>query len=308
MTPSYEEQFGPLRRRILRVLRWFRWHLKGLRGLERHLLVELNWRLGDEIMALPVFEALHQRYPQAHIHVLSNYPVLFKDHPHVHASEAPPVLVDRYVLLRGASRFQNRLAAYSATLGMPCPDNTLPALFFSDWTLPTHLRIPPGKGPLIALAPGASWPSKRWARAHWKALGDPLTRQGCRLVVMGQAGEGLPCGWDLTGQTTVDEAARVLHAADLVIACDSGLMHLARAAGTPVIGLFGPTDPDMLIKDDPDFTPIRSTAPCSGFWNHAKTVGAPGVCPEGHESCLESISPAQVLELVEQRLALTPRP
>lgn len=301
---SYEEQFGPVHRRVARVLRALRWWWKGFRGTERTMLVELNWRLGDEVMALPVFEALHRRYPHTQVYLLSNYPVLFREHPYVQVSESPPAVVDRYLLLRGASRLQHRLKVYCDKAGVPVPE-ARPQIHLTDTSMPPHLRIPSGKGPLIALAPGASWPTKRWERSHWKALGDQLTAQGCRLVVLGQAGEGLPCGWDLTGQTTVEEAARVLHAADLAVCCDSGLMHVARAVDTPVVALFGPTDPDILIRNDPDFTALRSTDRCSGFWNRAKSVGAPGECPKGHASCLGSISVATVFAAVAARLGLS---
>jgi ADP-heptose:LPS heptosyltransferase len=252
-------------------------------------------------MALPVFDALQARYPDVQVHVLSNYPVLFRDNPHVQVCEATPAIVDRYVLLRGASRFSVRLQAYCRKLGLPVP-STLPEIRSSDWSLPTHLRMPRGKGPLVALAGGASWPSKRWPRDRWRALGVELAQIGCRVVVLGQSGEGLPCGWDLTGQTTVDDAARVLHAADLLVCCDSGLMHLALAAGTPVVALFGPTDPEILIRNDDRFTAVCSTSSCHGFWNHADRVGDPGVCPEGHENCLDSIQAEQVAEVVVRRL------
>jgi heptosyltransferase I len=48
---------------------------------------------------------------------------------------------------------------------------------------------------------------------------------------------------DLCGQTRVDELPQLLAAADLVVANDSGPMHLAAAMGRPVLALFGPTDP-----------------------------------------------------------------
>lgn len=297
----YEDQFGSVQRRLQRVARALRWWWKGLRGAERQVLVELNWRLGDEVMALPVFEAFHQRFPRSQVYVLSNYPVLFREHPYVQVSESPPAVVDRYLLLRGASRFQNRLKVYCDQAGVPVPE-ARPHIHLSDSSLPPHLRIPSGAGPLVAFAPGASWPSKRWDRGHWRTLGNQLTARGCRIIVLGQKGEGLPCGWDLTGQTTVEEAARVLHAADLAVCCDSGLMHVARAVDTPVVALFGPTDPDMLIRDDPDFAPLRSTDACSGFWNHARKVGVPGECPEGHTNCLESIAVEAVAEAVIARL------
>lgn len=110
-----------------------------------------------------------------------------------------------------------------------------------------------------------------------------------RVAVLGVEGEAIAVGEDLTGGTTVLEAADVLSRAKLLVCCDSGLMHLALAVGTPVVALFGPTDPAHYVRGEPDFHPIRSTEACAGFWNHAEAVPPPGTCPEGHDSCLESI-------------------
>ena len=300
---SYEEQFGPLQRRVQRVLRWLRWHEKGCFSKQRNLLVELNWRLGDEIMALPVLDALHRKYPDANIYVLTNYPDLFSTHPQVRVATKFFGSVDRYVLLRGASRRAYRLAAYCNRARVSLP-STRPTLHNADWNVPPHLRVPDGDGPLVALAPGASWKSKRWLSERWEGLAELLQARGCRLVVLGLAGEGLSCGVDLTGQTNLLEAACVLHSADLLVCCDSGLMHLSLASGTPVVALFGPTDPEILIQNDERFTPICSTQSCSGYWNHAETVGEPGVCPEGHDCCLDTITVEQVAGKVLDRLGL----
>jgi ADP-heptose:LPS heptosyltransferase len=52
----------------------------------------------------------------------------------------------------------------------------------------------------------------------------------------------LPDACDFVGMLSLPEAASVLQHASLFIGNDSGLMHLAAAAGAPTIGLFGPTD------------------------------------------------------------------
>lgn len=300
MQPTFEDRHSRLTRNALRLSRVLRWRVKGLLGKPRTLLVELNWRLGDEIMALPVFEALQARYPNAIVDLLTNYPELFEQHPAIHSVNPNAPNPDGYLLLRGASRLENRLEAYCARAGVPVPA-ARPKLHWNDWSAPQLALLPQGNGPLIALAPGASWPSKRWPVARWRDLAAQLEGEGYRVVVMGQQGEGLGCGLDLCGATTVREAACVLHTADLAVCCDSGLMHLALAAGTPVVALFGPTDPDFLIRNEPRLAALRSTQSCSGFWNHATTVGEPGVCPEGHECCLESISVAQVMTAVREK-------
>ncbi len=301
MQPTFEEGHSRFMRNALRLSRALRWRVKGLLGQPRTLLVEFRWRLGDEIMALPVFEALRARYPGIVVDVLTNCPELFEGNVSVSAVNPVAPDPDGYLLLRGASRLEYRLGAYCARAGVPVPA-ARPMLHFSDWSAPQLSAIPEGGGPLIALAPGASWPSKRWPLERWQDLAARLEGEGCQVVVLGQAGEGLDRGVDLCGMTSVREAACLLHRADLTVCCDSGLMHLALAAGTPVVALFGPTDPDFLIRNEPRLTALRSTQSCSGFWNHAAQVGEPGVCPDGHACCLESISVEQVLAAVRRNL------
>jgi ADP-heptose:LPS heptosyltransferase len=301
MQTTFEERHSRFMRNALRLSRALRWRVKGLLGRPRTLLVELRWRLGDEIMALPFFESLRTQHPGIAVDVLTNYPELFEGNAFVNAVNPSAPDPDSYLLLRGASRSSHRLGAYCARAGVPVPV-ARPILYFSDWSAPQLSAIPEGDGPLIALALGASWPSKRWPVERWQDLAARLEEEGCRVVVLGQSGEGLDRGVDLCGATSVREAACLLHASDLAVCCDSGLMHLALAAGTPVVALFGPTDPDFLIRNEPRLTALRSTQSCSGFWNHAAHVGEPGACPEGHACCLDSISVDQAMAAIHTRI------
>ena len=54
---------------------------------------------------------------------------------------------------------------------------------------------------------------------------------------------GVPGAIDLCGVLTLPEAAECLARATLFVGNDSGLMHLAAAAGAPTLGLFGPGEP-----------------------------------------------------------------
>ena len=65
-----------------------RWSMKRLTRLQRRILVEIRWRLGDEIMAIPIYEALREQWPQSHIAVLCNHPDLLAGNPHVDAVNA----------------------------------------------------------------------------------------------------------------------------------------------------------------------------------------------------------------------------
>jgi ADP-heptose:LPS heptosyltransferase len=115
--------------------------------------------------------------------------------------------------------------------------------------------LPPGS-PIIALAPTANWTGKVWPPDRFVALFRELSARedfaGARAAIL--AGHGpseralaipvlaaLPDAIDLGGKLTLAEAAACLARAALFVGNDSGLMHIAAAAGTPTLGLFGPT-------------------------------------------------------------------
>ena len=107
----------------------------------------------------------------------------------------------------------------------------------------------------IGMIPGAArGPSKRWPVDYFSAVARRLAReQNARIVVFGAGAEKDICAAvsgvagdnavNLAGQTTLPEWAAALKLCDLVICNDSGGMHLAAAVGTPVLAVFGLTDP-----------------------------------------------------------------
>jgi len=296
--PTYEEQFSRAVRHGKRAARWLRWHAKTFVGVRGHILVELRWRLGDEVMALPIYEALHNRYPNGHIALLCNYPDLVEDNPFVDAVNEVPLEPDQYLLLRTGPRDIHRIEHYARCAGVPVPA-ARPRLYYRDWSTRLLAGIAP---PIIAVAAGASWPTKRWPMDRWRALCGALEGLGCSVVELGQGDERIGVGTCLLDKTTVREAACVLHAAKLLICCDSGLMHLALAAGTRALALFGPTEPTILVRNEPRLTALKSKEPCQGCWNRPQDMVDPGVCPLGRPACLDSITLEAVLAEARQLL------
>src|SRR5919201_663395 len=86
----------------------------------------------------------------------------------------------------------------------------------------------------------------------------------------------------------VDALAAALARVRLLVACDSGPVHLATAVGTPTLALFGPTSP---IRWGP-LPPGRALSlelPCAPCSNHGHDA-----CPEGHHRCLADLANAPV--------------
>jgi lipopolysaccharide heptosyltransferase I len=105
--------------------------------------------------------------------------------------------------------------------------------------------------PLVAINPGAGRADKRWPVAHFTALARRLAAEGpARILLVWGPGEmplareicdALPARAILAPPTDLDELAALLRRSTLLVAADTGPLHLAAAIGTPCLGLYGPT-------------------------------------------------------------------
>ena len=129
------------------------------------------------------------------------------------------------------------------------------------WTLPEHeaaaARLISDNGPVLALGPTANWRGKEWPAENFVALIDRLTGpqgilSGARVAVFGGPSEraaaepvlaAIPEARriDLVGTVDLLTAYACLKRAALYVGNDSGLMHMAAAAGASTLGLFGPS-------------------------------------------------------------------
>ncbi len=111
--------------------------------------------------------------------------------------------------------------------------------------------------PLIVVHVGANWRMKRWPAERFGEVIAALKRRFPKLlaVIPGTGGEtplartaarvGGEAVRVLTGRTDLGGLIALMERAALVISADSGPLHIAACLGTPVLGLFGPTDPTL---------------------------------------------------------------
>jgi lipopolysaccharide heptosyltransferase II len=161
--------------------------------------------------------------------------------------------------------------------------------------------------PLIAVCPGGRYgPAKQWPLARHAALAQILSRGGAiHGLIVGSAGEGASGeaiaaaapGWlSAAGQGSILFAAEVLRRADVAVCNDSGAMHLAAAVGTPVVALFGPTDPRWTGPLGPRHRILRAACDCSPCFRRT--------CPvDDSTPCMERIEPEEVARCVREILA-----
>jgi heptosyltransferase I len=104
---------------------------------------------------------------------------------------------------------------------------------------------------VVAINPGAARESKRWPVEHFRALADRLAQEpNVRILLLWgpdevhmarQIRDGLSARAILAPPTDLHELAGLLRRCALMVANDTGPLHLAAALGTPCVGLFGPT-------------------------------------------------------------------
>lgn len=103
----------------------------------------------------------------------------------------------------------------------------------------------------VLLLHGTSWGNKHWPEAHWRDLAQRLRAEGLRAVLpWGDDGERLraeriasAADGEVLAKGPLAPLFERIALARAVVGVDSGLIHLAAAAGTPGVGLYGPTDP-----------------------------------------------------------------
>lgn len=155
--------------------------------------------------------------------------------------------------------------------------------------------------PLGLICGSENTPEKRWPVEHWRALiaalpertfalfGTPNDRAITDAVAAG-FGDRVE---NLAGRTGLVEFATRLQGCAVLVANDTGGMHLANALGVPVVGLFGPTNP---VRTGPVFA-----AP--------KVLLQPPGCPPTGGGALADLKPETVVASVRQQLsALRPQP
>jgi lipopolysaccharide heptosyltransferase I len=156
----------------------------------------------------------------------------------------------------------------------------------------------------IAINVGASkseklWPAEhfieviRLLQPHWNGrlvLTGAMADEALAARIAGETG-----ALDTVGRFSLRELAALLGQAALVLSCDSGPLHLAVAMGTPVIGLYGPSDPGRT-------GPYGQANWVLSGWGGSRCRSCRRWCGDPYTPCMRSISPEMVFDKIEKRL------
>ena len=152
----------------------------------------------------------------------------------------------------------------------------------------------------VLLNPGAGWGSKRWPVERFAGVAVALTTRGFQVLVNAAPGEENLAdaiqlqsnGASLPVRCSLPQLIALTRRVALAVGGDTGPMHLACALGTPVVGIYGPTDP---ARNGPYGTRFKVLRSPISVRNHARL--------DDPEAGLLTISPEDVLAAIDEVLS-----
>ncbi len=191
---------------------------------------------------------------------------------------------------------------------LPAPNAALPVYTelserVGDWLAPYRQN-----GPLVLLNPGAGWITKQWPSALYARLACALVESGCQVLALWGPGEkdlareievgAASPNVNLLPPTSIHEMIEVIRQCDLLVAGDTGPLHIAAAVGTRTVGIFGPSEVERNGPYGEGQLAVRNEIECLECWKH--TCGPPHDRRCMTELSVEHVHKACVIQLERQ--------
>lgn len=155
---------------------------------------------------------------------------------------------------------------------------------------------------IVGIAPGSVWNTKRYPSEYFAQIAEIFYQSGYAIALFGAPEDSNSLNefkkhykndfYDFSAKTTLSQLPAFLAALDVLIVNDSGAMHMAIAAGTPCVAIFGPTvkalgffpyDKKSVVVENNNL----NCRPCSKHGGNN--------CPLGHFKCMKDIHPNTVV-------------
>jgi predicted lipopolysaccharide heptosyltransferase III len=159
--------------------------------------------------------------------------------------------------------------------------------------------------PMVILQPGARYWFKAWPPERFAELADQLVSQyGCQVLIggsnqdidlAGQIRQMAKCNpIVMAGRTTIKQFAAIAKKSVLFVGSDSGAMHIASAVGTPVVGMFGPSNPREWGPRGGPVEVLYKELDCRSCFHPT--------CIRGEENCMKLIAVHEVVAAAQRFL------
>jgi ADP-heptose:LPS heptosyltransferase/predicted O-linked N-acetylglucosamine transferase (SPINDLY family) len=288
-----------------------------------NIILKRQWAMGDVIWATPILRDLRRLYPNYNVLVVSDKTEVFLHNPDVDlvfTTRYEPLPDDLFIDLDWAyekRRELHILHAYAEASGIP-PASTQPALYptIDEFRLCAkhilhHFQYQ-GVERLVALHMPTTISARNWPKAFWVQFLSDLLQQDKKLgiVVLGHGRDfsAADLGFStdsvlclLVHQLSLMHTAAVLSLCDLLVAPDSGILHVAAAVNVPYLGLFGMADPATRLPFTTRSRALWADIECRGCFRTLEPTGMVR-CPHESAVCMERILPGEVLSVTKEML------
>jgi ADP-heptose:LPS heptosyltransferase len=163
---------------------------------------------------------------------------------------------------------------------------------------------------LIGINPGPNWRVKEWEASKWQRLINRIHSEYPAVVIQfgTSKGDGSTDYDKLTGVKPLvnrlkgEELVALIATCDLIVSIDSGPVHIAGAVGTPVVGLFGPLNPSLVLTPESPGLGIFADVPCLFCHNRTPVIHWIDGCPNDI-ACMKTLDAESVFDAVKSMLA-----
>lgn len=212
--------------------------------------------------------------------------------------------LDKHKLPLMVERFAQLAEAPMHPVHRPIPRPQLPVSDEQRQRVLQRLDLALDK-PVAVFCPGAEYgPAKRWPVPYFAELAQRLEERGYAVWLVGSPKDreigdkivalGNPHCRNLCGKTELADAIALLSCASLVVANDSGLMHLAAALDRPMLALYGSSSPEFTPPLSDQAKVIKLDMPCSPCFKRE--------CPLGHFNCMMQLTPERVAKFIPKEI------
>ena len=164
---------------------------------------------------------------------------------------------------------------------------------------------------IIGFGAGSKWFTKQWGLNRYSQLAEHIMSHTEAVIVCFSGKDEQELGEKIkkvnpkiifNSYLGIRESIEALKKVAVVVTNDNGLMHLAAAAGTPVIAIFGPTVPEF------GFSPVgdQHTILQKSLYCRPCSIHGMNYCPEKHFRCMNEITPEEVFEVIKKYIIKPP--
>lgn len=282
---------------------WKRWgfYIKR-RSLVRNVTVRRSGARGDVLLATPVLAALKAKWPLARISVQTKHPEMLTGIGVFPVAERPSQ-VDHFYDLDMSYEAEPRVRivdVYAKACGVTVKDHK-PIMVARS--LDKAWAETMARGRKVALIhPGpTTWNGKNWPYERFEEVVDHLKSNGYLPIAIGDKGTPLVGCQDAALSESPQRIYALASISSLFVGLDSMPQHIASAANTPSVVLFGETDPRCIVRESDKIIAVQ------GDKRKTKCIGAHGrrTKPVTHSECIDgacmfSISTSMCIDAIEE--------